>query len=65
MRAWAPGRLRALNWLGLGVGTAALLSAASGLGVLEVVAGLLQVVWFLWFGIVTARARSAKPLVSA
>jgi hypothetical protein len=57
--------LRALNWLGLGVGIAALLSAAPGLGVLEVVAGLLQIVWFLWFGIVTARARSTKPLVSA
>jgi hypothetical protein len=56
---------RALNWLGLGVGAAALLSAVPGLGVLEVIVGLLQIVWFLWFGIVTARARSTKPLVSA
>lgn len=56
---------RALNWLGLGVGASALLSAVPGLGVLEVIVGLLQIVWFLWFGIVTARAGSTKPLVSA
>lgn len=46
---------RALNWLGLGVGAAALLSAVPGLAFLEVVAGLLQIVWFLWFGIITVR----------
>jgi hypothetical protein len=49
---------RALNWLGLGVGAAALLSAVPGLGALEVAVGLLQIAWFLWFGIVTARTRS-------
>jgi hypothetical protein len=49
---------RALNWLGLTVGAAALLSAVPGLGALEVVAGLLMIVWFLWFGIVTAWPRS-------
>jgi len=26
-----------------------------GLAFLEVVAGLLQIVWFLWFGIITVR----------
>jgi hypothetical protein len=51
---------RALNWLGLGVGAAALLSAVPGLGFLEVVVGLLQIVWFLWFGIVTARTGSDR-----
>ena len=51
---------RALNWLGLGVGAAALLSAVPGLGVLEVVFGLLQIVWFLWFGIITARIGSTE-----
>lgn len=45
----------ALNWLGLGVGAAALLSAVPGLSVFEVAAGLLQIAWFLWFGITTAR----------
>lgn len=49
---------RALNWLGLTTGTAALLSAVPGLGLLEVVAGLLMIVWFLWFGIATAWPRA-------
>jgi len=61
--SWAALRARkfprALNWLGLTVGTAALLSAVPGLSALEVVAGLLMIVWFLWFGIVTAWPRSA------
>ena len=48
---------RALNWLGLTAGTAALLSAVPGLGVLEVVVGLMMIVWFLWYGIVTAWPR--------
>ncbi|MGZ5404159.1 MAG: DUF4386 family protein [Nocardioides sp.] len=51
---------RALNWLGLGVGAAALLSAVPGLGFLEVAFGLLQIVWFLWFGIITARIGSTE-----
>ncbi len=51
---------RALNWLGLGVGATALLSAVPGLGVLEVAVGLLQIAWFLWFGIVTARTGSTN-----
>ena len=53
---------RALNWLGLGVGAAALLSAVPGLGFLEVVGGLLQIVWFLWFGIITARSGSTESV---
>ena len=51
---------RALNWLGLVVGAAALLSAVPGLGVLEVVVGLLQIVWFMSFGIITVRIRSTE-----
>jgi len=49
---------RALNCLGLAVGAAALLSAVPGLGFLEVVTGLLQIVWFFWFGILTTRTKS-------
>jgi hypothetical protein len=56
---------RALNWLGLAVGAAALLSALPGLGSLEVVTGLLQIVWFLWFGILMLRTGFTRtPLVS-
>ena len=53
---------RLLNWLGITVGAAAQLSAVPGLGVLEVVTGLLMIVWFLWFGIVTAWPRSTTSL---
>ena len=52
---------RALNWLGLGVGLAALVSVVPGLGSLEVVVGLLQIVWFLWFGLITARTSPTEP----
>ncbi len=44
---------RGLGWLGLVTGAAALVSAVPGLGFFEVAGGLLQIVWFLWFGIVT------------
>jgi hypothetical protein len=56
---------RSMNWLGLAVGSAALLSAVPGLASVEVVAGLLQIVWFLWFGILTTRTRSAEPSLTA
>jgi hypothetical protein len=52
---------RALNWLGLGVGLAAIVSLVPGLGLLEVVVGLLQIVWFLWFGLITARTGPRQP----
>jgi Domain of unknown function (DUF4386) len=56
---------RSTNWLGLAVGAAALFSAVPGLGSLEVVTGLLQIVWFLWFGILTTRTRSTEsPLIA-
>ena len=41
-------------------GVAALVSMVPGLGVLDVVVGLLQIVWFLWFGVATARKGSTK-----
>lgn len=51
---------RAMNWLGLGLGTAAVVSIVPGLGILEVVVGLLQIVWLLWFGTVTAQRRPRR-----
>jgi hypothetical protein len=67
--SWVALRLgvfqRALNWLGLAVGASAILSAVPGLGFLEVVVGLLQIVWFLWFGILTTRTGSTEsPLIA-
>ena len=56
---------RALNWLGLGVGVAALVSLVPGLGFLEVVVGLLQIVWFLWFGLIAARRDPTEPARAA
>jgi hypothetical protein len=46
----------ALNRLGLGIGAAGVLSLAPALSELEAVFGLLQIVWFLWLGIVMLRA---------
>jgi hypothetical protein len=50
----------ALNWLGVGIGTAGILSLVPALSGLEVVFGLLQIVWFFWLGIVLLR-RSPRP----
>jgi Domain of unknown function (DUF4386) len=47
----------ALNWLGVGIGTAGILSLVPALSGLEVVFGLLQIVWFFWLGIVMLRTR--------
>jgi hypothetical protein len=50
----------ALNWLGVGIGTAGILSIVPTLGGLEVVFELLQIVWFFWLGIVMLRRSQAK-----
>ena len=50
----------ALNRLGVGVGTAGILSLVPAMSGLEVVFGFLQIVWFFWLGIVMLRgSRSA------
>ena len=49
----------ALNWLGVVIGTAGILSLVPALSALEVVFGLLQIVWLLWLGIVMVRTRPA------
>lgn len=48
---------RALNWLGVGIGTAGILSIVPALSALEAAFELLQIVWFLWLGIVMLRTR--------
>lgn len=47
----------ALNWLGVGIGAAGILSVVPVLSGPEVVFGLLQIVWFLWLGIVMLRTK--------
>lgn len=42
---------RALNWLGAGIGILAILAAIPALGTLDIIFGLLQIVWFAWLGI--------------
>lgn len=46
---------RALNWLGVGIGSDGIFSLAPTLIGLEVAFELLQIVWFLWLGIVMVR----------
>jgi hypothetical protein len=54
---------KALNWLGVAIGAAGVLSVVPALGDLKYVFGLLQIVWFVWLGIVMLRttARAADP----
>jgi len=53
----------ALNWLGVAIGAAGVLSVVPVLGDLKYVFGLLQIVWFVWLGIVMLRttARAVDP----
>ncbi len=62
--ALRTGRLpKALNWLGLVIGTAGVLSVVPALRDLGYGFGLLQIVWFVWLGIVMLRtpSRPAAP----
>lgn len=54
----------ALIWLGVGVAVSGILSAAPGLGGLDVVFGLLQIAWFLWLGITMVRTPAASQATS-
>jgi hypothetical protein len=47
----------ALNWLGVGIGAAGILSLVPALSGLEVAFELLQIVWFFWLGIVMLRTK--------
>jgi len=59
--AWRAGGLpKALNCLGLAIAVTGILSALPGLGEVGLVFGLVQIVWFVWLGIVMLRSsRSA------
>ena len=58
---------KALNWLGVAIGAAGVLSVVPVLGDLKYVFGLLQIVWFVWLGIVMLRttARAADPAMES
>ena len=57
--SWAAlstsGLPRALNYLGVVIGLAGILTIVPNFGVLMVVFGLGQIVWFAWLGIVMLR----------
>ena len=61
--SWAAlrggGLPRALNYLGVVIGVAGLFSAVPALGMLALVFGLDQIVWFVWLGIVLLRSSAA------
>jgi hypothetical protein len=48
---------RALNTLGFVAGAAGILSALPGLGEAGLIFGLVQIVWFIWLGIVLLRSQ--------
>ena len=51
----AGGLHKALNYLGIVVGLAGIISALPGLGEVGLIFGLIQIVWFIWLGIVMLR----------
>ena len=55
----ARGLPKALNYLGVVIGLAGVLSAFPGLRALGMVFGLVQIVWFVWLGIVMLRGSTS------
>jgi hypothetical protein len=53
----AGGLPKALSYLGIVIGAAGILSALPGLGDAGLIFGLVQIVWFIWLGIVMLRRR--------
>ena len=51
---------KALNYLGVVIGAAGILSAVPGLGEIVMVFGLGQIVWFAWLGIVMLRRSTGE-----
>jgi hypothetical protein len=61
--ALRTGRLpRVLNWLGVAIGAAGVLSVVPALKDLAYGFGLLQIVWFAWLGIVMLRTTSQQAV---
>jgi len=56
----AGGLPKALNYLGIVVGAAGILSALPGLSDVGLIFGLVQIVWFIWLGIVMLRSNLRK-----
>ncbi len=58
---------KVLNWLGVVIGSAGIISVVPVLKDLGYVFGLLQIVWFAWLGIVLLRttARTADPAMES
>jgi hypothetical protein len=56
----AGGFPKALNYLGIVVGAAGILSALPGLGDVGLIFGLVQIVWFIWLGIVLLRNNTGE-----
>jgi hypothetical protein len=46
---------RALNYLGIVIAVAGIISALPGLGEVGLIFGLIQIVWFVWLGVVMLR----------
>jgi hypothetical protein len=66
--ALRTGRLpKVLNWLGVAIGAAGVLSVVPALKDLAYGFGLLQIVWFVWLGIVMLRttSRPADPAMES
>jgi hypothetical protein len=65
--SWAAlqsrGLPRALNYLGIVIGAAGILSALPGLGDVGLIFGLVQIVWFTWVGIVMLRGGPSAAYV--
>ena len=51
---------KALNYLGIVIGAAGIISALPGLGEVGLIFGLVQIVWFIWLGITLLREKKSS-----